>query len=42
LELVEVVLVGGRDCDRVVEGVHERGVIRSEGHFADDVGEVEC
>lgn len=41
LELVEVVLVGGRGCDGVVERVGEGGVVGSEGHFADDVGEVE-
>ena len=35
------VLRCGRDGDCAVEGVGEGGVVGAEGHFADDVGEVE-
>jgi hypothetical protein len=37
-----VVLFGGRNCDGVVERVGEGGIVWAEGHFANDVGEVEC
>lgn len=42
LELVEVVFAGGRGGDGVIEGILEGGVVWAEGHFADDVGEIEC
>ena len=42
LELVEVVVGGRGQGDGVVKGVVHGGVVGAEGHFADDVGEVEC
>jgi hypothetical protein len=42
LEFVEVVGCGGGGGDGVVEGVGEGGVVGAKGHFADDMGEVEC
>ncbi len=42
LELIE--LVGGCWCygDSIVERIDKGGVVRAEGHFADNVREVEC
>jgi hypothetical protein len=42
LELEEFVLWGWCYGDCGVEGVRKRGVVGTEGQFADDVGEVEC
>lgn len=42
LELVEMVGFSGRHGDGVVERIGKRGIVRAKGHFANDVGEVEC
>ena len=42
LEFVEVVVGCRGQGDGVVERVVHRGEVGPEGHFADNVGEVEC